>query len=160
MALLTVVPSTCPRFFENASDPVIKDSGHRGVFDSDDERHGGPVRGRGARRSTDDDRNLYASSIMQLCRSAMETSTRTIWLVSDPDRNVRQDRCMSPASSTATRGCPIMRGAGGYSWPALSWSICRECASIQPLTTSTHTGKAKVTHMLMSVIISSATATR
>ncbi|ETZ33616.1 hypothetical protein L841_3923 [Mycobacterium sp. MAC_080597_8934] len=37
-------------------------------------------------------RNLYASSIMQLCRSAMETSARTIWLLSDPDRNVRRDQ--------------------------------------------------------------------
>ncbi|OCB50714.1 hypothetical protein A5677_23280 [Mycobacterium malmoense] len=40
-------------------------------------------------------RDLYASSIMQLCRSAMETSARTIWLLSDPDRDVRCDRCMS-----------------------------------------------------------------
>ncbi|WP_370333192.1 hypothetical protein [Mycolicibacterium hippocampi] len=39
--------------------------------------------------------DLYASSIMQLCRSAMETSARTIWLLSSPDRNVRLDRCMS-----------------------------------------------------------------
>lgn len=40
-------------------------------------------------------RDLYASSIMQLCRSAMETSARTIWLLSDPDRDVRRDRCLS-----------------------------------------------------------------
>jgi hypothetical protein len=40
-------------------------------------------------------RDLYASSIMQLCRSAMESSARTIWLLSDPHRDVRRDRCMS-----------------------------------------------------------------
>jgi hemerythrin len=37
---------------------------------------------------------LVASSVMQLCRSAMETSARTIWLLSDPEREVRRDRCM------------------------------------------------------------------
>jgi hypothetical protein len=37
-------------------------------------------------------RNLHATSIMQLCRSAMEASARTIWLLGDPDRNVRRDR--------------------------------------------------------------------
>lgn len=47
------------------------------------------------RRSMDNPGYLYASSVMQLCRSAMETSARTIWLLSDPDRNVRRDRCMS-----------------------------------------------------------------
>lgn len=40
-------------------------------------------------------RNLYASSIMQLCRSAMETSARTIWMLSPPDRRERLDRCLS-----------------------------------------------------------------
>ena len=42
-----------------------------------------------------DSGSVHASSIMQLCRSAMETSARTIWLLSDPDREVRRDRCMS-----------------------------------------------------------------
>lgn len=40
-------------------------------------------------------RDLYASSIMQLCRSAMETSARTIWLLSEPERDVRRDRSMA-----------------------------------------------------------------
>jgi hypothetical protein len=39
--------------------------------------------------------NVHASSIMQLCRSAMESSSRTIWLLSEPDREVRRDRCLS-----------------------------------------------------------------
>jgi hypothetical protein len=39
-------------------------------------------------------RNLHASSIMQLCRSALEASARTIWLLSEPDRDVRRDRCL------------------------------------------------------------------
>lgn len=38
--------------------------------------------------------SVHSSSIMQLW-SAMETSARTIWLLSDPDREVRRDRCMS-----------------------------------------------------------------
>jgi hypothetical protein len=42
-----------------------------------------------------DSGKLHASSIMQLCRSAMEASARTIWLLSDPDREVRRDRCLS-----------------------------------------------------------------
>jgi len=39
--------------------------------------------------------NVHASSIMQLCRSAMESSSRTIWRLSDSDREVRRDRCLS-----------------------------------------------------------------
>jgi hypothetical protein len=39
--------------------------------------------------------NVDASSIMQLCRSAMDSSARTIWLLSDPDSEVRRDRCLS-----------------------------------------------------------------
>ena len=39
--------------------------------------------------------NVHASSIMQLCRSAMDASARTIWLLSDPDSEVRRDRCLS-----------------------------------------------------------------
>ena len=39
--------------------------------------------------------NVHASSIMQLCRSAMDSSARTIWLLSDPDSEVRRDRCLS-----------------------------------------------------------------
>jgi hypothetical protein len=40
-------------------------------------------------------RNLHASSIMQLCRSALESSARTIWLLREPAREVRRDRCLS-----------------------------------------------------------------
>ncbi len=39
--------------------------------------------------------NVHATSIMQLCRSAMDSSARTIWLLSDPDSEVRRDRCLS-----------------------------------------------------------------
>ena len=39
--------------------------------------------------------NVLASSIMQLCRSAMESSARTIWLLSSPVREVRRDRCLT-----------------------------------------------------------------
>jgi hypothetical protein len=39
--------------------------------------------------------NVHASSIMQLRRSAMDSSARTIWLLSDPDSEVRRDRCLS-----------------------------------------------------------------
>ena len=39
--------------------------------------------------------NVHASSIMQPCRSAMDSSARTIWLLSDPDSEVRRDRCLS-----------------------------------------------------------------
>lgn len=41
------------------------------------------------------DGTLFASSVMQLCRSAMENSARTIWLLSAPEREVRRDRCLS-----------------------------------------------------------------
>lgn len=40
-------------------------------------------------------RDLYASSVFQLCRSAMENSARTIWLLSGPDRETRRDRSLS-----------------------------------------------------------------
>jgi hypothetical protein len=40
-------------------------------------------------------RRPHLSEIMQLCRSAMESSALTIWLLSDPNREVRRDRCMS-----------------------------------------------------------------
>lgn len=40
-------------------------------------------------------RDLYASSIMQLCRSAMENSARTIWMLSGSSRTERVSRCMS-----------------------------------------------------------------
>jgi len=42
-----------------------------------------------------DTQKLHASSVMQLCRSALEASARTIWLLSDPSREVRRDRCLS-----------------------------------------------------------------
>ena len=45
--------------------------------------------------------NVDASSIMQLCRSAMDSSARTIWLLSDPDSEVRRDRCLEPAHGAA-----------------------------------------------------------
>ena len=41
------------------------------------------------------DGNLHASSIMQLCRSAMEGSARTIWILGNPDRDVRRDRALN-----------------------------------------------------------------
>lgn len=40
-------------------------------------------------------RDLYASSIMQLCRSSMENSARTVWMLSGSVREERRDRCMS-----------------------------------------------------------------
>lgn len=40
-------------------------------------------------------RDLYASSIMQLCRSSMENSARTVWMLSGSTREERRDRCMS-----------------------------------------------------------------
>jgi hypothetical protein len=39
--------------------------------------------------------SVHASSIMQLCRSAMEGSARTIWILGDPDRAVRRDRALN-----------------------------------------------------------------
>lgn len=37
-------------------------------------------------------RHLHASSLMSLCRAALESSARTIWLLCDPDRDVRRKR--------------------------------------------------------------------
>lgn len=39
----------------------------------------------------------WPSSVLVLCRSAMEASARTIWLIGDPDRSVRQQRCAAEA---------------------------------------------------------------
>ena len=41
------------------------------------------------------DGSLHASSIMQLCRSAMEGSARTIWILGNPNRDVRRDRALN-----------------------------------------------------------------
>jgi hypothetical protein len=39
--------------------------------------------------------SVYASSIMQLCRSALEGSARTIWILGEPDPEVRRDRALN-----------------------------------------------------------------
>jgi hypothetical protein len=39
--------------------------------------------------------NVHAMPVMQLCRSAMESSARTIWILGDPDREVRRDRALN-----------------------------------------------------------------
>ncbi|WP_159930988.1 MULTISPECIES: hypothetical protein [Nocardia] len=39
----------------------------------------------------------WPSSVLVLCRSAMEASARTIWLIGDPSRDVRQQRCAAEA---------------------------------------------------------------
>jgi hypothetical protein len=40
-------------------------------------------------------RQPHIAEVLQLCRVAMECSALTIWLLGDPDREVRLDRCMS-----------------------------------------------------------------
>ncbi len=40
-------------------------------------------------------RNVHAMPVMQLCRSAMESSARTIWILGDPECEVRRDRALS-----------------------------------------------------------------
>ncbi|MEV0247595.1 hypothetical protein AB0H76_13465 [Nocardia sp. NPDC050712] len=40
-------------------------------------------------------RQLFASAAMQLCRSAMEGSARTIWLLSDSSNQERGSRCLT-----------------------------------------------------------------
>lgn len=42
-----------------------------------------------------DDGNIFAIPLMQLCRSAMESSARTIWILGDSVREVRRDRALS-----------------------------------------------------------------
>lgn len=39
--------------------------------------------------------DVYAMPVMQLCRSAMESSARAIWILSPPSREVRRDRALS-----------------------------------------------------------------
>jgi hypothetical protein len=39
--------------------------------------------------------DINAMPVMQLCRSAMESSARTIWILGDPDRETRRDRALS-----------------------------------------------------------------
>lgn len=39
-------------------------------------------------------RQPHVSEILQLCRVAMECAALTIWLLGDPDREVRRDRCL------------------------------------------------------------------
>ncbi|MEV6218786.1 hypothetical protein [Nocardia sp. NPDC051833] len=41
----------------------------------------------------------WPSSVLVMCRSAMESAARTIWLLGDPDREVRRQRCAAEASS-------------------------------------------------------------
>jgi hypothetical protein len=40
-------------------------------------------------------RQPHIAEVLQLCRVAMECAALTIWLLDDPDREVRRDRCMS-----------------------------------------------------------------
>lgn len=40
-------------------------------------------------------RQPHIAEVLQLCRVAMECAALTIWLLGDPDREVRRDRCMS-----------------------------------------------------------------
>ncbi|MBX7433785.1 hypothetical protein JDV09_16965 [Mycobacterium sp. Y57] len=40
-------------------------------------------------------RQPHISEVLQLCRVAMECAALTIWLLSDPSREVRRDRCMA-----------------------------------------------------------------
>lgn len=40
-------------------------------------------------------RQPHLAELLQLCRVAMESAALTIWLLSDPAREVRRDRCMS-----------------------------------------------------------------
>jgi hypothetical protein len=42
-----------------------------------------------------DNGNVHAMPVMQLCRSAMESSARTIWILGNPNRDVRRDRTLS-----------------------------------------------------------------
>lgn len=46
-----------------------------------------------ARRKSD--RQPHITEILQLCRVAMECAALTIWLLGDPDREARRDRCMA-----------------------------------------------------------------
>lgn len=46
-----------------------------------------------ARRRTH--RQPHVAEVLQLCRVAMESAALTVWLLGDPDRGVRRDRCMS-----------------------------------------------------------------
>ncbi|MFI6959627.1 hypothetical protein ACIBJI_39950 [Nocardia sp. NPDC050408] len=39
----------------------------------------------------------WPSSVLVLCRSAMEAAARTIWLIGDPSRDVRRQRCAAEA---------------------------------------------------------------
>jgi hypothetical protein len=39
--------------------------------------------------------DINAMPVMQLCRSAMESSARTIWILGHPDREVRRDRALN-----------------------------------------------------------------
>ncbi|MFD6056837.1 hypothetical protein [Rhodococcus wratislaviensis] len=45
-------------------------------------------------RELEQTRQLRASSVMSLCRSALESSARAIWLLSDTERAVRRKRCV------------------------------------------------------------------
>ncbi len=40
-------------------------------------------------------RQPHVAEVLQLCRVAMESAALTIWLLEDPARDVRRDRCMS-----------------------------------------------------------------
>ena len=38
--------------------------------------------------------NGHAAALLTLCRTAVESSARTIWLLSDADRAIRRSRCV------------------------------------------------------------------
>lgn len=56
--------------------------------------------------------SMHASSIMQLCRSAMEGSAPTIWILGAPAREVRRDRALNALVGAvgATEAVPEDRG--------------------------------------------------
>jgi hypothetical protein len=75
--------------------PVRWRRSHAGGAVSDDERIGNLNAAGILVEKRPENGNVHASSIMQLCRSAMDASARTIWLLCDPDSEVRRDRCLS-----------------------------------------------------------------
>ena len=75
--------------------PVRWRRSHAGGAVSDDDRIGNLNAAGILVEKRPENGNVHASSIMQPCRSAMDSSARTIWLLSDPDSELRRDRCLS-----------------------------------------------------------------
>jgi hypothetical protein len=85
---------------------------------------------------------LRASSILTLCRSALESSARTVWLLSDPDRSVRRGRFLNLEAENLA--------AGDFPAPNL-WA--RQLEHHRPAQarlladlTASHTGSAELHH--------------